>query len=88
MDAGLVSFIAVLACSTASLAVLGATDPKRRGQRGDGSVAMRTLRAGSLAACLLPGLWPLMRAEGGYFLMWVGYLTVCGWVVALLLQRK
>ncbi|MEM7746991.1 MAG: hypothetical protein AAF346_01980 [Pseudomonadota bacterium] len=88
MDAGLFAFATAMALSTFGLLFLGWTDPKRLGRRTQLTASARVLRFASLALSLFPGIWLLLRQDGGYFLMWLGYITVWGWVVALLLQQR
>lgn len=84
----MVTFAASLVCSTACVACLGATDPKRRGKRGSVQVRLARFRLACLIGGLAPGLWLLVQQEGAYFLMWFGYVAVFGWAVALVLQKR
>lgn len=84
----MVTFAASIACSTACVACLGATDPKRRGKRGTLRSRLARLRWACLIGGLAPGLWLLVQQEGAYFLMWLGYVAVFGWSVALVLQKR
>lgn len=84
----MVTFVASIACSTACVACLGATDPKRRGARGSVQTRLARLRQACLIGGLAPGLWLVVQQEGAYFLMWMGYVAVLGWAVALVLQKR
>lgn len=88
MDSGFALFAAAVACSVASIAFLGWTDPKRTSQRMSTEGRLRLFRKASLFGSILPGLWLLFWHDGGYFLMWLGLVAVVGWAVALLLRQR
>ena len=76
------TIIAGLCISTAALAYLAHTDPKRRrvfGQPG----YQRPRRVWSpLLVLSAPGVWLLTSENGPGFAIWLGALTVIGWGVA------
>ncbi|MEM7427068.1 MAG: hypothetical protein AAF441_13310 [Pseudomonadota bacterium] len=88
MAANLATFTASIACSTACIAYLGLSDPKRRGVRGSANAKLSRKRVLGLIGSLAPGLWLLVQLEGAYFLMWFGYVAVLGWAIALILQKR
>lgn len=69
-----------------SLLILGLIDPKRSSQFAK-RPAIHQIRRVLFSISLLPGIWLLYLQEGAYFLMWLGTLTVAGWLVALSFQK-
>lgn len=80
-------FLILLAISVLCLIALGFTDPKRNKSRAYETSRNRFSRYGLVLLSLLPGIWMLFVQEGSYFLIWLGVLTIAGWLVALSLQK-
>jgi hypothetical protein len=79
--------LAFLCCAVSLIAIagLGLTDPKSRRRsraRSGGTRAMRTI-LGVIA--VLPGIWMLWSEEAVGFLIWLGFVVLAGWFVALVL---
>lgn len=70
-----------VAVSLAGIAYLTATDPKRRRTFHRPRVEGRRARAG-WAAVVLPGLLVPVWGGGAGFVIWLGTVSVVGWVVA------
>lgn len=81
------TLIILVALSIFSLMFLGLSDPKRLGQRKTTNKLIVSRRY-LVALALLPGLWLLINQEGAFFLIWLGVVTVTGWVLALLLKQS
>ena len=78
MSATLLGFLSAL-LTTACLAVLAASDPKRLGGRRSSFGRLRPLAA---MAAVLPGALLLLMGLGVAFLIWLGLAAVLGWMVA------
>lgn len=74
--------IAGLCISTAAVAYLAHTDPKRRRVFGLPEFERQRWTKASLAVLLAPGILLLVSGNGAGFTIWLGGLTVIGWGVA------
>lgn len=85
----LLATIAAVAASTAVLALLAATDPKRRRAfklppRPRDPWTARAMAVGAL----LPGILLLAADNGAAFVVWLGAVTVTGWTVAAMTPQR
>jgi hypothetical protein len=77
MSATLLGLLSAL-LSTACLAALAASDPKRLRRR----PSLGKLRTVGAIAAVLPGAVLLLMGLGVAFLIWLGSAAVLGWIVA------
>lgn len=85
MTAALLGLICALA-STAGLAFLAITDPKRR--RGDQDPRRMIRRWPAILLALGPGLWLAATGQGVSFLIWIGATAILGWATAALVNLR
>lgn len=74
--------VAGLCISTAALAYLAHTDPKRRRVFGRPQYEKRRRIWLSLFILSAPGVWFMMSGNGAGFTVWLGGVSVVGWGVA------
>jgi hypothetical protein len=77
MSATSLGFLLAL-LTTACLAALAASDPKRLG----GRRSFGRFRPLATIAAILPGAVLLLTGQGVAFLIWLGSAAVLGWIVA------
>jgi hypothetical protein len=78
----ILTIIIALCISTAALAYLAQTDPKRRRVSNHPPYEKPRRVWLSLFILSVPGIWLLMSGNGAGFTIWLGGLTVAGWGVA------
>lgn len=74
--------VAAIAVTLAAVCRLAATDPKRRRAFGLPAFAGRRHARLLVALVLVPGALLLLGGAGAGFVIWLGTVTVAGWVVA------
>ena len=84
----ILTIIAGLCISTAALAYLTHTDPKRRRVFGQPGYQRPRRVWSSLLVLSAPGIWLLISENGAGFAIWLGALTVIGWGVAATNPRR
>ena len=73
--------------SVAAVAVLAVLDPKRnRALRGRPAVI--GLRRGLVLLFLIPGIVLAVQGRAGTLLVWVGVVSVAGWIAAWLVNAQ